>query len=775
MRSLRLAATSAALTLLSVLALAGAGGTAYAEDEPEWDASACAQVIVYNVRGSGQAPQPGADGRAPGYGDTWDAFDPIDPETGGSSIDADRVLDIGPDGSPTVGTGTPFLYDLTQKIHERVGGQLRLSWSPIRYPAIPVSQGNLAGKGLWAVHGYPRSVTAGIRELHRTLKRQFEICGTHTRYVLIGYSQGADVVNSYLRGKIVTSSTTFGIATYSEYLGPSQDVRQQIAAVALVADPNHDPRDAESMSDLDPDLAQKGGLYGVRAGVPAKIAAVTDSICLVGDPVCGQGFTLRPELEKGESIHTDGYRNFATFPVTCPVDGMAFEDTSAITCLADRVVERLGVQNLVLDPPDDAASQPGTSGRDVAFFIDTTGSMDDDIDAAIEFTREQADRIVALDGRVALVQYRDHDDTVPVEIVTPFTQDIGEFRGGLETLYAEGGGDEPEGLLHALMTGFDELEWEYGASKAAVVLTDAGFHEPDLLGGETLPQVERRSLEIDPVNVFPVIETSAGLYADLAARTSGEVIRNTGGDTTLALERALDNIAERPVALLSNGSYAAAAGRSIHFDASGSSAYAGDITEYRWDLDGDGYTDTTTDTPTLDHTFPPGWTGVMQVLVVDSSGRSANASAAVLVEEEPVVAPQPHVPSATDLTVRAESDGEGVALAAQWTTGGTQPYRWVVMVDDDPVTVVDGDVERARVAVDYREEEWTVSLVPMDEDGAYGAAQAATLVALAKPVGWWERPVVWVAALLTFVLGTVGCWLLLTRRARRRAAARGEA
>ena len=594
--------------------------------KPPAPASTCAEVIVYVVRGSGEAPQPGP----ATYGETWDAFDPIDPETGGSSIDANRVLDVDKSGDRTVDTKTPFLYDLVQKIHERVGGQLRLSWAPIKYNAVPVSDFN-PGFALWLVHGYPSSVTSGIRELHRTLKRQWERCGDQTRYVLAGYSQGADVVNSYLRGKIVTGSSSFGIGTVHEYLGPSSDIRGQIASVALIADPNHDPHDPESYSDEDARLAQKGGLYGVRAGVPEQVAGVTDSMCLSGDSVCGRGVRI-PDAE-GNKIHSVGYRDFIRYPVECHLADEPDDDVSATTCLADRIVERLGVRNLVRHPLDEAASAPGSSGRDVAFFIDTTGSMQDDIDAAVSFASNQADRIVALDGRVALVQYRDAEDDPPAEVVTPFTSDMSEFQNGLATLLADGGGDDPEGLLHALMVGFDQLDWQYGATKAAVVLTDADFHEPDLTGGETLPQVERRSLEIDPVNVFPVVG-EVGRYGDLAARTSGEVITNDGGDTELALGLALDNIAARPIAVLSNGTYHASPGREVHFDASGSSASSSLIEEYRWDLDGDGFSDEVTTGPTINHAYPAGYSGLMQVFVVDDLGRTANASATVLVDEE---------------------------------------------------------------------------------------------------------------------------------------------
>lgn len=743
-----------------------------ATSTPEWPASACAGVIVYVVRGSGEAPQSG-DAIKPynpanptaGYADTWDAFDPIDDETGGSSIDADIELDKDEDGDATVDTGSPFMYDLVQKVHERVGGQLRLSWSPVRYPAIPVELGSLPAQGLWALKRYPSSVTSGIRELHRTLKRQWEICGTNTKYVLAGYSQGADVVNSYLRGKIITGSSTFGIGTAREFLGPTEEIRQQIAAVELIADPNHDPRDPESYSNVDSGLSAKGGLYGFRVGVPEPIASVTDSFCIVGDPVCGQGTTVSPELERGTPIHTNGYRDFVTYPVACHLgEDESVDDVSAVTCAADRVVWRLGVRNLVRNPPDEAASAPGTTGRDVAFFVDTTGSMSDDIDGAIAFAASQADRIVSLDGRVALVQYKDSGDSTPVEIVTPFTSDISQFQVGLSTLIADGGDDEPEGLLHALMTGFNELDWLYGASKAAVVLTDASFHEPDRTGGETLPMVERRSLEIDPVNVFPVVDPTRQ-YSDLAALTSGEVIPKGGGSTELALSRALDNIAERPVAVLSNGTYVATADRDVHFDAAGSSAITGSISEYRWDTDGDGFTDEVTTTPTLNHRFPAGYSGVMQVLVVDDLGRSANASAAVLVEPEPTRGLVARVPGAVSMEAEAVAADDHVSLDVTWDAGTETPARWVVAIDGDPVDVADGDRDHVRVPVDYQEEPWRVTVTPMDVDGNYGPVFTADLEALPAPPHWYARPVVWLVAAGVGIAGflLVG-WLLLRRR-----------
>lgn len=764
---------SAAVVLLGGVATTGpASGAAL-------PSSSCAEVIVYVVRGSGEAPQTGAGAKpydpanpTAGYADTWDAFDPIDDETTSSSILAGRILErSGSDKEPryTPGTGTPFLYDLVQKIHERAGSQVRLSWSPIRYPAVPVARSWFT-QPWWLYKGYPDSVTSGIRELHRTLRRQWELCGTSTRYVLAGYSQGADVVSSYLRGKILTRTyrTPVGTLKTRDFLGPSRQIRGQIAAVSLVADPNHDPQDPESYSHLDSALADKGGLTGFRSGVPRDLVDATDSLCLRDDPVCGQG-TRKPELGEKELIHTVGYRDADRWPVRCLVDGERTVDEDAVSCLADRVVMRLEVRNLAKHPLERETA--GTTGRDVAFFVDTTGSMQDDIDAALSFARNQADRVVALDGRVALVEYRDSGDALPAQVVTPFTNDLTEFQNGLSSLDADGGDDTPEGLLHALMLGFDDLEWQLGASKAAVVLTDAGFHEPDRTGGETLAQVEARSLEIDPVNVFPVVDVT-GRYAELAARTSGEVVLNAGGDTEAALASALENIASRPSAVLSNATYTAAAGRPVHFDASGSTAVSGTLAQYDWDVDGDGFTDQTTTEPVLDHTYPPGYTGVMQVLVVDDSGRSANASAGVLVDEAPQRGVVPRVPGARSMLAEASNTEDGIDLEVRWEVGAEQPARWVVAVDGDPVDVRDGATRTSAVTIDHQTEPWKVTVTPMDSEGNLGPAYAARLEAMPGLAPWYRRPVVWGAALLAGVL-SLGVLRLARRRPPREGAAHG--
>ena len=219
------------------------------------------------------------------------------------------------------------------------------------------------------------------------------------------------------------------------------------------------------------------------------------------------------------------------------------------------------------------------------------------------------------------------------------------------------------------------------------------------------------------------------------------MITNDGGDTELALGLALDNIAARPIAVLSNGTYHASPGREVHFDASGSSASSSLIEEYRWDLDGDGFSDEVTAGPTINHAYPAGYSGLMQVFVVDDLGRTANASATVLVDEEAAVTVSPVVPTATRMDADAQRDDDHVLLDVSWDPGAEEPERWVIALDGDPVVTADGDAEHAAVPVDQQPEAWTISLVPMDADGNYGASFDAVLDPSPRPgrgTGGWR-------------------------------------
>ena len=243
--------------------------------------------------------------------------------------------------------------------------------------------------------------------------------------------------------------------------------------------------------------------------------------------------------------------------------------------------------------------------------------------------------------------------------------------------------DEPEAALHASMVAMNEMKWQKGATKAIILLTDAGYHEPDKVDGSTVATVAKRSLEIDPVNVYPVVEHHlADSYTDVAKQTSGQVVVSGGeNDTIGALTKALTKIKNRPNAKLKIGEYYAEIGQEITFDASDSYVVDGKITKYEWDFDGDGKVDQTTTTPTTSHIYNEKFDGIMQVRMSADNDTVSNISAPVKVGIKPNRPVGPGAPRVSAKII--ERDGDKATIRLNWQPVDNLSSRWLICLDDN--------------------------------------------------------------------------------------------
>lgn len=243
--------------------------------------------------------------------------------------------------------------------------------------------------------------------------------------------------------------------------------------------------------------------------------------------------------------------------------------------------------------------------------------------------------------------------------------------------------DEPEAALHASMVAMNEMKWQKGATKAIILLTDAGYHEPDKVDGSTVATVAKRSLEIDPVNVYPVVEHHlASSYTDVAKQTSGQVVVSGGeNDTIGALTKALTKIKNRPNAKLKIGEYYAEIGQEITFDASDSYVVDGKITKYEWDFDGDGKVDQTTTTPTTSHVYNEKFDGIMQVRMSADNDMVSNISAPVKVGIKPNRPVGPGAPRVSAKII--ERDGDKATIRLNWQPVDNLSSRWLIRLDDN--------------------------------------------------------------------------------------------
>ncbi|MEX2322669.1 MAG: cutinase family protein [Acidimicrobiia bacterium] len=221
----RTTATSIAVALVAMTALPAA-----AERPPHWDERvACADVFVIGVRGSGE----------------------------------DRRVD---DAERGFGPRAVALLDAAAQMLLSRG--IRLAAASVDYPAIGVDD---AARSVFSFEpkGYDDSVDAGVTDLGHLVTEVRSRCPGAV-IVLVGYSQGAEVIRLALSRRVVVADN-------------------DIAAVVLVSDPGFNAADARSGVNL------RGTYSSSRTGVrrstlslvtPTGIAERTFSLCNAGDIVC---------------------------------------------------------------------------------------------------------------------------------------------------------------------------------------------------------------------------------------------------------------------------------------------------------------------------------------------------------------------------------------------------------------------------------------------------------------------------------------------------------
>ena len=119
---------------------------------------------------------------------------------------------------------------------------------------------------------------------------------------------------------------------------------------------------------------------------------------------------------------------------------------------------------------------------DVAFVVDTTGSMKDDIkavkDSLFDIVGHITTRTEGLAIRFGIVSYRDHppQDRTYVTRVFDFTQKIKQVHKQIANLKPSEGGDTPEAVADGLYDARTKLSWEYDAYKVLLLVGDAPPH-----------------------------------------------------------------------------------------------------------------------------------------------------------------------------------------------------------------------------------------------------------------------------------------------------------
>ena len=192
---------------------------------------------------------------------------------------------------------------------------------------------------------------------------------------------------------------------------------------------------------------------------------------------------------------------------------------------------------------------------DLAFVIDVTGSMSDEL----RYLTDEFEAIVSrverrypgVDLRFGLVAYRDAGDEFVVRR-WDFTRSAQEMRQRLAALRADGGGDYPEAMDQALDAAL-ELDWRTGtAARVAFLVADAPPHDDRV--EETVAAVRQaraRGLRLYPVAASGVADQAEYLMRAAAVLTGARHLFLTD-DSGVGLPHAEPKIACYQVTALDN-------------------------------------------------------------------------------------------------------------------------------------------------------------------------------------------------------------------------------
>jgi hypothetical protein len=170
------------------------------------------------------------------------------------------------------------------------------------------------------------------------------------------------------------------------------------------------------------------------------------------------------------------------------------------------------------------SQRTGASELDVAFVLDTTGSMGDEL----RYLQTEIDDIAQtiqskhpqMQTRWGLVLYKDHYDTYLTQSFD--FAPIHEFRSKLGRQSVGGGGDYPEAVPEGLEK-MNALSWRSGAvARVAFWVADAPHH----VGDESAVRAQIEAAVAKDVHIYPVAASGADDRTEYTMRTAAQL---TGG------------------------------------------------------------------------------------------------------------------------------------------------------------------------------------------------------------------------------------------------------
>jgi Mg-chelatase subunit ChlD len=183
---------------------------------------------------------------------------------------------------------------------------------------------------------------------------------------------------------------------------------------------------------------------------------------------------------------------------------------------------------------------------DLAFVVDTTGSMGPFITAARQQMLDMLQALkshaqIEIDLRVGVVEYRDHppQEESFVFRMHPFVGRLQRAQETIDQLQPQGGGDAPEAVYDGLHAACDRLSWRSHSRRIALLIGDAPphgflprgdtFRDGCPLGltmDSTTARLEQKGIVLYALGLTQHVRES---FATLAHHTGGEYFEASRG------------------------------------------------------------------------------------------------------------------------------------------------------------------------------------------------------------------------------------------------------
>ncbi|MBQ9029789.1 cutinase family protein [Candidatus Saccharibacteria bacterium] len=447
---------------------------------------------------------------------------------------------------------------------------------------------------------FQTSVAAGIQEISGRITDVLTKC-PNTKFVFGGYSEGSFILHKFFNEAASTLGLTADNVIYIATFG---DPKLYLPEGEGLFPPACNNQNFSSYRIYAPNCRAHSGILGAAKPdyFPAAFIKKVGLWCTKEDVMCSNYFNI---FNLAHIV--DDHLNYA--------DHEPYPYQQAAIIIRQAIAKAFQIPNIE------------QVSRDTVILIDTTSSMANAIKEYKNEALKIAKTTLATGGRIALAEYRDIKadgaEWVP-HMLCDFSCTYDEFQARLKNLNISGGGDIPESALSAILKTMNSLDWHAGATKSIILLTDAKYHEPDH-DGTTLADVVKRSLEIDPVNVYVVApDSKLSAYNSLVAGTNGQAFALGSTDISISSNVLLN----RPDLAFQYNSYTTSSGEVLTFNLNTS---ATDVDHYEWDLDQDGIFEITTTTPSISSLYSLPTSGFVQAKVITTSGLSSSASAALTV------------------------------------------------------------------------------------------------------------------------------------------------